>query len=34
VQPHDAGRADVHARALANGFQSLEDRDVLGVVGL
>ncbi len=32
VQAHDAGRADVHARALANGLQALEDGDVLCVV--
>ena len=33
VQPERAGRADVHAGALANGFEALEDGDVLGVVG-
>ena len=32
VQPADAGRADVHARTLADGLEALEDRDVLGVV--
>ena len=32
VQAHHPGRADVHARALANRFQALEDGDVLGVV--
>ena len=32
VQAHHAGRADVHAGALADGLQALEDGDVLGVV--
>jgi hypothetical protein len=32
VQAAHAGRADVHARALADGLEALEDRDVLGVV--
>jgi hypothetical protein len=32
VQAALAGRADVHAGALANGLQPLEDGDVLGVV--
>ena len=32
VQPAHAGRADVHARALAHGLETLEDGDVLGVV--
>ena len=32
VQAHHAGRADVHARALANRLETLEDGDVLGVV--
>jgi hypothetical protein len=32
VQAPDAGRADVHARALAHGLEALEDGDVLGVV--
>ena len=32
VQTHHAGRADVHARALADGLEAFEDRDVLCVV--
>ncbi len=32
VQAAGAGRADVHARALAHGLEALEDGDVLGVV--
>ena len=32
VQAHDAGRADVHAGALADGLEALQDGDVLGVV--
>src|SRR5690606_5345238 len=32
VQAGEAGRADVHARALADGFEALEDLDVLGAV--
>ena len=32
VQPAHTGRADVHAGALAHGFEALEDGDVLGVV--
>ena len=32
VQPAHTGRADVHAGALAHGFETLEDGDVLGVV--
>ena len=32
VQAHHAGRADVHAGALADGLQALEDGDVLRVV--
>ena len=32
VQAHHAGRADVHARALADGLQALQHRDVLCVV--
>ena len=32
VQTAYTGRADVHARALAHGFETLEDGDVLGVV--
>ncbi len=32
VQAHDPGRADVHARALADRLEALEDGDVLGVV--
>ena len=32
VQAHHAGRADVHARALANRLEALEDGDVLRVV--
>src|SRR5215216_6769382 len=33
VEPPLPGRADVHAGALANRFEALEDGDVLGVVG-
>ena len=33
VQPAGAGRADVHAGALADGLEALEDGDVLGAVG-
>ncbi len=33
VQSAGAGRADVHAGALANGLEALEDGDVLGAVG-
>ena len=33
MQPARARRADVHARALSNGLEALEDGDVLGVVG-
>ena len=33
VQAARAGRADVHAGAFADGFQSLEDGDVRGAVG-
>ena len=32
VQAAHAGRPDVHARALADGLEALEDGDVLGVV--
>ena len=32
VQAARAGRPDVHARALADGLEALEDSDVLGVV--
>src|SRR5215217_9116454 len=32
VQTANAGRPDVHARALADRLEALEDRDVLGVV--
>src|SRR5919204_1031037 len=32
VQPAHARGADVHPRALAHGLETLEDRDVLGVV--
>jgi hypothetical protein len=32
VQPHHAGRADVHARALAHRLEALENGDVLRVV--
>ena len=32
VQAHHAGRADVHARALADRLEALEDGDVLRVV--
>src|ERR1035441_7720713 len=32
VEAHDPGRADVHAGALANRLEALEDSDVLGVV--
>ena len=32
VQPARAGRADVHARALADGLEALENGDVLGVI--
>ena len=32
VQAHHAGRADVHARALADRLEAFEDRDVLRVV--
>jgi hypothetical protein len=32
VQATDTGRADVHARALAHGLETLQDGDVLGVV--
>ena len=32
VQPAHPGRADVHARTLADGLEALENRDVLGVV--
>jgi hypothetical protein len=32
VQPAHAGRADVHPGALAHGFETLENGDVLGVV--
>src|SRR5271155_3741945 len=32
VQAHHAGRADVHARALANRLKALENGDVLCVV--
>ena len=32
VQAAHAGRADVHAGALADGLEALEDGDVLGVV--
>jgi hypothetical protein len=32
VQTTDAGRADVHPGTLAHGLETLEDRDVLGVV--
>ena len=32
MQPAHTGRADVHAGALAHGFEALEDGDVLGVV--
>ena len=32
VQPGQAGRADVHARALAHRIEALEDLDVLGAV--
>ena len=34
VQPADTGGADVHAGALADGFEPLEDRDRTGVVGV
>jgi hypothetical protein len=34
VEPARAGRADVHAGPLANGFEALEDGDVLGPVGI
>src|SRR6185369_5935864 len=34
VKAARAGRADVHAGAFANGFQTLEDGDVLGAVGV
>jgi hypothetical protein len=33
MQPADARRADVHAGALADRLEALEDGDVLGVVG-
>ena len=32
VQPAHTGRADVHARTLADGLEALENRDVLGVI--
>ena len=32
MEPADAGRADVHARALAHRLEALEDRDVLRAV--
>ena len=32
VQAHHAGRADVHAGALADGLEAFQHRDVLGVV--
>jgi hypothetical protein len=32
VEPAGTGRADVHPRASANGLESLQNRDVLGVI--
>ena len=32
VQARRAGRSDVHARSLADGFEAFEDRDVFGAI--